>query len=68
MTPLLASSIRGNWATLLLPINRDESIDFGLLAAELDLFISARVDGIYSNGSAGELVYAFGGEKAGRRK
>jgi dihydrodipicolinate synthase/N-acetylneuraminate lyase len=55
MTPLLASSIRGNWATLLLPINRDESIDFGLLAAELDLFISARVDGIYSNGSAGEF-------------
>jgi len=51
----LPTPIRGNWATLLLPLNGDESIDFGLLAAELDYFLSAKVDGIYSNGSAGEF-------------
>ncbi|MGL4965274.1 MAG: dihydrodipicolinate synthase family protein [Inquilinus sp.] len=47
--------LRGNWATLLLPIAADQSIDFGRLAEEIDLLIAARVDGIYSNGTAGEL-------------
>lgn len=55
MAPLRPSDLRGNWATLLLPVNRDDSIDFGLLAAELDHFVAARVDGVYSNGSAGEF-------------
>ncbi len=47
--------LRGNWATLLLPIAADEAIDLGRLAEEIDLLIAARVDGIYSNGTAGEL-------------
>jgi dihydrodipicolinate synthase/N-acetylneuraminate lyase len=47
--------LRGNWATLLLPINADETIDFGRLGEEIDAAISAGVDGIYSNGTAGEL-------------
>ncbi|WP_395678964.1 dihydrodipicolinate synthase family protein [Inquilinus sp.] len=47
--------LRGNWATLLLPIAADDSIDFGRLAEEIDLLVAARVDGIYSNGTAGEL-------------
>lgn len=47
--------IHGNWATLLLPLNADDSIDFALLGAEIDHFITARVNGIYSNGSAGEF-------------
>lgn len=55
MTPALASDLRGNWATLLLPVNRDDSLDYGLLAAELDHFVTAPVDGVYSNGSAGEF-------------
>jgi dihydrodipicolinate synthase/N-acetylneuraminate lyase len=55
MKPLLPSEIRGNWATLLLPINADDSIDYGLLAAEIDHFVAARVSGIYSNGTAGEF-------------
>ncbi|HTO05148.1 MAG TPA: dihydrodipicolinate synthase family protein, partial [Opitutus sp.] len=55
MKPLGASEIRGNWATLLLPVQADDSIDFGLLDAEIDHFILARVSGIYSNGSAGEF-------------
>ena len=46
MTPTLASDLRGNWATLLLPVNHDDSIDYGLLAAELDHFVAARVDGV----------------------
>ena len=55
MKPLTAPEIRGNWATLLLPINADDSIDYGLLAAEIDHFVAAKVNGIYSNGSAGEF-------------
>jgi dihydrodipicolinate synthase/N-acetylneuraminate lyase len=49
------SRLRGNWATLLLPISDDNSIDFGRLASEIGALIDARVDGIYSNGTAGEF-------------
>src|SRR3954451_11580635 len=47
--------LRGNWATLLLPIQADNEIDFGALAEEIDILIAAGVDGIYSNGTAGEF-------------
>lgn len=46
--------ISGNWATLLLPID-DEMINFGQLAEQIDCYIEAGVDGIYSNGTAGEF-------------
>jgi dihydrodipicolinate synthase/N-acetylneuraminate lyase len=49
------SRLRGNWATLLLPINDDNSIDFGRLATEIETLVDARVDGVYSNGTAGEF-------------
>jgi dihydrodipicolinate synthase/N-acetylneuraminate lyase len=49
------AALQGNWATLLLPIADDESIDFGRLAEEIDLLVAAGVDGIYSNGTAGEF-------------
>lgn len=52
---LTAQSCRGNWGTLLLPINEDDSIDFQRLSDEIDLLIAAGVDGIYSNGTAGEF-------------
>lgn len=55
MTPLSSREIRGNWATLLLPIRDDDTIDFTVLAAEIDHFIAARVSGVYSNGTAGEF-------------
>ncbi len=55
MNPLAAKEIRGNWATLLLPVRPDDSIDYALLSAEVDYFITAKVNGIYSNGSAGEF-------------
>ncbi|MHB2170147.1 dihydrodipicolinate synthase family protein [Alsobacter sp. R-9] len=48
-------TLRGNWATLLLPIRPDGSIDFGALEEEIDILAAAKVDGVYSNGTAGEL-------------
>jgi dihydrodipicolinate synthase/N-acetylneuraminate lyase len=47
--------IRGNWATLLLPIGSDDAIDFSRLGDEIDHLVGASVDGIYSNGTAGEF-------------
>ena len=55
MQPLNATAIVGNWATLLLPLNEDDSIDYSLLAEEIDLMIAFGVNGIYSNGTAGEF-------------
>ena len=55
MKPLRSDEIRGSWATLLLPLNADDSIDYGLLASELDSFAAVKVSGVYSNGSAGEF-------------
>ncbi len=47
--------IAGNWASLLLPIAPDDSIEFDKLGEEIDILIAAKVDGIYSNGTAGEF-------------
>ena len=47
--------ISGNWASLLLPIEADDSIEFDKLGDEIDILIDAKVDGIYSNGTAGEF-------------
>ncbi len=55
MNPLESADIKGNWATLLLPINEDDSIDFGLLSEAIDRCIAYEVNGIYSNGTAGEF-------------
>lgn len=55
MKALTAPEIYGNWATLLLPINADESIDYGRLNAELAYLTTAGVNGLYSNGTAGEF-------------
>ncbi|GAB3945440.1 dihydrodipicolinate synthase family protein [Spirosoma harenae] len=53
--PLEADDIWGNWATLMLPIREDESIDFEELSNEIDTLIDVGVNGIYSNGTAGEF-------------
>ncbi len=50
-----ATDIRGNWATLLSAWNADDSLDLGRIAAEIDFLIATKVDGIYSNGTAGEF-------------
>jgi len=55
MKPLKSREITGTWATLLLPINEDESIDFSRLADEIDCLLATGVDGIYTNGTAGEF-------------
>jgi dihydrodipicolinate synthase/N-acetylneuraminate lyase len=55
MQPLAAEDLRGNWATLMLPINPDDSIDYARLADEVDTLIAAGVDGLYTNGTAGEF-------------
>lgn len=55
MRPLQANEIKGNWATILLPINKDDSIDFSRLAAEVDYLTAAGVDGVYTNGTTGEF-------------
>lgn len=55
MIALNAQEIYGNWATLLLPINDDDSINYQQLEDEIDVLISAGVNGIYSNGTAGEF-------------
>jgi dihydrodipicolinate synthase/N-acetylneuraminate lyase len=55
MAPLSSKEIYGNWATALLPINADESIDYSRLSEEIDTIISMEVNGIYSNGTAGEF-------------
>lgn len=55
MNPLKSNEIFGNWATLLLPIDEDEQINYKKLEQEIDILISMGVNGIYSNGTAGEF-------------
>ena len=55
MEPLKAHEIYGNWATLLLPLNADDSINYKQLEHQIDVLIACRVNGIYSNGTAGEF-------------
>ncbi|MEX2569125.1 MAG: dihydrodipicolinate synthase family protein [Cyclobacteriaceae bacterium] len=55
MNPLKANEIYGTWGTLLLPILPDQSIDYNLLEKEIDYLINSGVNGIYSNGTAGEF-------------
>lgn len=55
MNPLKANQICGNWATLLIPFNDDDSINYFQLEAEIETLIAFKVDGIYSNGTAGEF-------------
>ncbi len=55
MKPMTSSQIRGNWATLLSAWNTDDSLDLGRVATEIDTLIAMKVDGIYSNGTAGEF-------------
>ncbi|MEO5998319.1 MAG: dihydrodipicolinate synthase family protein [Chitinophagaceae bacterium] len=52
---LTAQNLKGMWGTLLLPINNDDSINYQLLNDEIDYLVSAKMDGIYSNGTAGEF-------------
>jgi len=55
MKPLSSQDIKGTWATVLLPITPDESIDWSRLADEINILVLSGVDGIYSNGTAAEF-------------
>jgi dihydrodipicolinate synthase/N-acetylneuraminate lyase len=55
MRPLNAANLRGVWSTVLLPVEPDESIDFGRLEGALDAVLGAGVHGVYTNGTAGEF-------------
>ncbi len=55
MKPMTSTDLRGNWATILLPINEDESIDFRRLEIQINHLIQAGVNGIYCNGTAAEF-------------
>ena len=55
MQPFTAAQLVGNWATLLLPIDDRDDIDFAALACEIDAIIAAGVNGVYSNGTVGEF-------------
>jgi len=55
MKPLSAAEIIGNWATLLLPVNQDDTIDFTRLEEEIDVLMAVHPDGIYAHGTAGEF-------------
>lgn len=52
---LTATTLTGTWASVLLPVRDDDSIDFGRLGASLDVLTSAGLDGVYTNGTAGEF-------------
>lgn len=43
------------WASLLLPLNADDSIDFDRLQPQLDTLTSVGLDGLYAHGTAGEF-------------
>lgn len=55
MHPLRWNEIVGTWATVLLPLNDDDRIDFTRLAEEIDTLIGSGVSGLYSNGTAAEF-------------
>ncbi|WP_237706819.1 dihydrodipicolinate synthase family protein [Kribbella flavida] len=43
------------WASLLLPLDADESIDFARLDTQLDHLLGAGLHGLYAHGTAGEF-------------
>lgn len=62
MEALKSDEIFGNWATILLPVENDDSINYQKLNEEIDILIDARVNGIYCNGTAGEFYNQTEGE------
>ena len=55
MLPLKSHEIKGSWATLLLPVEADDSINYDKLSGQVDQLIEMKVSGIYSNGTAAEF-------------
>ncbi len=55
MEPLTRTGLHGTWAAVLLPVEDDNTIDLGRLDLELEALVASPVDGIYTNGTAGEF-------------
>jgi dihydrodipicolinate synthase/N-acetylneuraminate lyase len=55
MRPLTASTLRGVWGTVLLPLQLDDRIDGDRLADEVELLAGSELDGVYAHGTAGEF-------------
>ncbi|WP_372935554.1 dihydrodipicolinate synthase family protein [Mariniphaga sediminis] len=55
MKPFHSKKIYGNWETLLLTTDSQGDIDYSRLRDEIDILISSKPNGIYSNGTAGEF-------------
>src|SRR5580693_6552496 len=52
---LSRETLRGTWGTVLLPIADGDRIDLTAIAAQLDVLTTSGLDGIYTNGTAGEF-------------
>jgi dihydrodipicolinate synthase/N-acetylneuraminate lyase len=52
---LTRPGLRGVWGTLLLPLNGDDSIDFGRLRNQADFLAASGLHGLYAHGTAGEF-------------
>ena len=52
---LRRQTLRGTWGTVLLPIDDGDHIDLSAIAAQLDVLTTSGLDGIYTNGTAGEF-------------
>lgn len=55
MKPLTASTLKGTWSTLLLPLNETDEIQWDGIDHQLNALAEAEVDGIYFNGTACEF-------------
>jgi dihydrodipicolinate synthase/N-acetylneuraminate lyase len=55
MQPLAGKDIKGTWGAVLLPIGENDLIDYSALAAQVDALVASGLDGIYTNGTAGEF-------------
>ncbi|TCP46804.1 dihydrodipicolinate synthase/N-acetylneuraminate lyase [Tamaricihabitans halophyticus] len=55
MTTLTAAELRGIWASALLPLDQSDEIDYARLDAALAVQLASGVQGIYTNGTAGEF-------------
>lgn len=55
MKALTSDSLYGNWCTLLLATDSRGHLDKSKMEEEIDVLISVKPDGIYSNGTAGEF-------------
>lgn len=55
MRSLSADQIRGVWATLLLPLSANGGIDYLRFEDQLTYLARSGVDGVYTNGTAGEF-------------